>query len=248
VNCRYVLKGVAVTSYIRALSLILCLFSADIRAAQSAMPKLIVVNYEATRNALPFAKVHEQFSVTGNSYKIESITKGLGVYALFGERRLTSVGTVNSLGLKPDHFELQQVDNPKKALIADFDWTKNSLQMIGKGEVKQDALTEGTQDLASFAYQFMFLPAPLKDAVVMTVTTGKKLNKYQYIINADIEFIESAGVKYKTLHLSQALVPGKSESKEFWLAVDYHYIPVRILMVEDSGAKTEQTLTELHVE
>jgi len=237
-----------VSSYIRVLSLILCLFSTSISAGQPAVPKLILANYEATRNGLPFAKVREQFAVTGNTYKVESITKGLGVYALFGERKLTSIGTFTSLGLKPDHFELQQGDNPKKALIADFDWTKNSLQMTGKGEVKQDTLTEGTQDLASFAYQFMFLPAPLKDAVVMTLTTGKKLNKYQYIVNADIEIIESAGVKYKTLHLSKAIEPGKSDSKELWLAIDLYYIPVRILMVEDSGAKTEQTLTELHVE
>ncbi|MFM2435473.1 MAG: hypothetical protein RL063_1454 [Pseudomonadota bacterium] len=236
------------TSYIRILSFILCLFSVNIAVAQPITPKLIQANYEATRNGLPFAKVYEQLIITGNTYKVESITKGIGVYALFGERKLTSVGTVTSLGLKPDHFELQQGDNPKKALLADFDWTKNSLQMMVKGVVKQEALTEGTQDLASYAYQFMYLPAPLKEAITVTLTTGKKLNQYQYKIHAESDVIESKGVSYKALHLQQQLDPDKTESKDLWLASEHYYVPVRILMVEDSGAKIEQTLTELHVE
>ena len=236
------------TSYIRILSFILCLFSVGVAVAQPITPKLIQANYEATRNGLPFAKVYEQLIITGNTYKVESITKGIGVYALFGERKLTSVGSVTSLGLKPDHFELQQGDNPKKALLADFDWSKNSLQMMVKGVTKQEALTEGTQDLASYAYQFMFLPAPLKEAMIVTLTTGKKLNQYQYKIHAETDVIESNGVSYKALHLQQQLEPNKTESKDLWLATEHYYVPERILMVEDRGAKIEQTLTEHHVE
>ena len=236
------------TSYITILSFILSLFSVSLAVAQPISPKLIKASYEATRNGLPFAKVYEQLIITGNTYKVESITKGIGVYALFGERKLTSLGSLTSLGLKPNHFELQQGDNPKKALIADFDWTKNSLQMLAKGVAKQEALTEGTQDLASYAYQFMFLPAPLKDAVTVTLTTGKKLNQYQYKIHAEPDVIESKGVSYKVIHLQQQLEPNKTESKDLWLATEHYYVPVRIMMVEDSGAKIEQTLTELNVE
>jgi hypothetical protein len=237
-----------VTSHIRILIFILCLFSVSIAVAQPITPKLIQANYEANRNGLPFAKVYEQLIITGNTYKVESITKGIGIYALFGERKLTSVGTLTSLGLKPDHFELQQGDNPKKALLADFDWTKSSLQMIAKGVAKQETLSEGTQDLASYAYQFMFLSASLKDAITVSLTTGKKLNQYQYKIHAEPDVIESKGVSYKTLHLQQQLEPGKTESKDLWLATEHYYVPVRIMMVEDSGAKIEQTLIELHVE
>ena len=63
------------TSYIRILSFILCLFSVNIAVAQPITPKLIQANYEATRNGLPFAKVYEQLIITGNTYKVESITK-----------------------------------------------------------------------------------------------------------------------------------------------------------------------------
>lgn len=236
--------------HIRVLSLLFCFLSASV-TAQTLTPKHIQASYEVTKNGKPFANVHEQFVITGNTYKVESITKGIGVYALFGERKLTSVGELTSQGLKPTRFELQQGDNPKKALLADFDWVKNSLRMTIKGEVKEAELAAGTQDLASYSYQFMFLPMPLKGDIVVTLTTGKKLNQYPYKINAEQGVLEVAGAPYKTLHLLPPVAVDANkpqETKELWLAAEHHYVPVRILIVDDNGQKLEQTLTELHVE
>lgn len=236
--------------YISVLSIIFCLISASV-SAQTLTPKHIQASYEVTKNGLPFANVYEKFVITGNIYKVESITKGIGIYALFGERKLTSMGELTSQGLKPTHFELQQGDNPKKALLADFDWAKNTLRMTVKGEVKEAELAAGTQDLASYSYQFMFLPVPLKDDIKVTLTTGKKLNQYSYKINAEQEVLNVAGMQYKTLHLlpPTPLDANKpQETKELWLATEHHYVPVRILIVDDNGQKLEQTLTELHVE
>lgn len=215
--------------------------------SNAALPKRIQAVYEVTKNGQPFAKVHEHFVVSGNTYQLESVTKGIGVYALFGERKLTSSGDVTAQGLKPVRFELRQGDNPKKALSADFDWAEQNLRMTVKGKLKEAPLAAGTQDLASFAYQFMYLPAPLKGDITVTLTTGKKLNQYQYTINPESETVASAGAQYKTLHLVPPL-QDTQETKELWLAADYHYVPVKILMVDDNGQKLEQTLTELHIE
>ncbi len=236
-------------SYIKVFSFVFCFMFITASAAQDALPKRIQANYEVTKNGQPFATVKEQFVVNGSTYKIESVTKGIGVYALFGERKLTSAGEVTANGLKPTHFELQQGDNPKKALIADFDWPKNTLHMLVKGKVKDAVLSAGTQDLASYPYQFMFLPTPLKEAITVNLTTGKKLNQYQYKINVEQEVLEVAGTSYKTLHL----IPpeqnkAQTETKELWLSIEHHYVPVRILLVDDNGQKLEQTLTEFHVE
>lgn len=251
--------------YIRLNSLVLLFIStfaltAPVAAAEPAVPaqpvatkfvppKLIQMNYDVTKDGQPFARVKEQFSVIGNTYKIESITKGLGVYALFGERKLTSTGELVAEGLKPAHFELHQGDNAKKALLADFDWPKKTLHMVAKGKPKDAVLTPGTQDLASYAYQFMFMPRPLKDAVSVALTTGKKLNQYQYRINPEQVTIDSAGKQYKTLHLVQSEQDkAQTETKELWLSTEHYYLPVRILLIDENGAKIEQTLTELHVE
>jgi len=220
-------------------------------SSKFTLPKHIQVSYEVTKNAKPFATVHEQFVITGSAYKVESVTKGIGIYALFGERKLTSTGELTEQGLKPSHFELHQGDNAKRALFTDFDWANKTLHMLVKGNLNDVSLAPGTQDLASFAYQFMFLPAPLKDAVTVTLTTGKKLNQYPYKINADHEVLaipstNGGSVQYKTVHLQ--LDPPQAESKELWLAAEHYYLPVRIMMIDENGAKIEQTLTELHVE
>jgi len=212
-----------------------------------ALPKRIQAVYEVTKNGQPFAKVRENFGINGTNYQIESVTKGIGIYGLFGERVLTSSGEVTAQGLKPARFELRQGDNPKKALLAEFDWAKQNLRMTVKGKLKEAPLAAGTQDLASFPYQFMYLPKPLKGDITVTLTTGKKLNQYQYHINPESETFASAGIQYKTLHLVPP-TQGTQETKELWLAADYHYVPVKILMVDDNGQKLEQTLTELHIE
>lgn len=233
------------------LSLALLLVSTSAYAAQSELPKRIQVNYMVTKDGKPFAKVREQFVVNGNNYQIESTTKGIGVYALFGVRKLTSTGKVNRQGLKPTHFELHQGNNANKALFADFDWAKNNLCLMINGALQDMPLAAGTQDLASFAYQFMFTK-PTKNNVTVTLTTGKKLNQYNYSIQPTLEPLNLAGTSYKTVHL----VPinqndannSDVETKELWLAAEQNFVLVRFLMVDENGAKFEQTLTDLHVE
>lgn len=245
------LNRIKAVLYVSALNLLtlmpLSALAEQVAISNAALPKRIQAVYAVTKNGQPFANVHEHFVVTDNSYQLESVTKGIGVYALFGERVLSSRGEVIAQGLKPSRFELRQGDNAKKALLAEFDWTKQNLRMTVKGKAKDVKLEAGTQDLASFAYQFMYLPKPLQDSVTVTLTTGKKLNQYQYIIKPEAETIDSAGVQYKTLHLTPAQQAGE-ETKELWLAADYHCLPVRILLVDDNGQKLEQTLTDLKIE
>jgi hypothetical protein len=211
------------------------------------LPKRIQATYEVTKNGEPFANVHELFVITKNAYTVESTTKGLGVYALLGERKLSSVGVITAKGLQPTHFELHQGNQKKKSLLADFDWSKRSLVMTVKGRQETAELKAGTQDLASYAYQFMFMRASLKNTITVPLTTGKRLKQYQYKVNPEQKPIDGAGVKYKTLHLASTENDG-SESKELWLATEHYYVPVRIVMIDDDGHKLEQTITQLRIE
>ena len=244
------LNQIRIFRCIKVLSLIFIFTTSTAFAAKQAnLPKRIQADYVVTKDGTPFANVREQYVVTGNTYKVESTTKGIGVYALLGVRKLSSTGKVTRKGLVPTHFELHQGSNPNKALFSDFDWSNNTLRMLGKGEPKVVPLTAGTQDLVSFAYQFMFLPRPFKNDITVTLTTGKKLNQYQYKVKPELEQLNVAGSQYKTVHL----VPsdsdkGQSETKELWLATEKNFILTRFLMIDDDGAKLEQTLTELHVD
>jgi len=225
-------------------------------AIAMAAPKTVSLVYAATRNGQPFATVTESFQQENGRYRIESATKGIGVYALFGERKLTSEGEVTSDGLKPSHFELHQGDNEKKSLFADFDWAANTLTMKIKGKPTTVPLEMGAQDLISFAYQFMFAQ-PQGDALVLPVTTGKKLRIYNYTVVERDATLELPAGKFKTLHLMKASKndPEKpadkqsaNDEKELWLGAEAYSLPVRIVMYDENGAKIEQSLTSLHVE
>lgn len=244
------LSQTGVFRYISVLSLAFIFTTSSALAVQQvSLPKRIQANYVVTKDGTPFANVREQYVVTGNTYKVESTTKGIGIYALLGVRKLTSTGKVTSQGLKPTRFELHQGSNSNRALFADFDWSNNTLRMLGKGEPQIVSLTAGTQDLANFAYQFMFLPRPFKGDITVTLTTGKKLNQYQYKIKPELESLNVAGSQYKTVHLVPANQgKDKAENKELWLATEQNLILARFLMVDEDGAKLEQTLTELHVD
>lgn len=235
-----------------------CLLISQLMYAAVAMaaPKALSLVYAVTRNGQPFATVTESYSQENGRYRIESVTKGVGVYVLLGERKLTSEGDVTGDGLKPSRFELHQGDNEKKSLFADFDWAANTLTMKIKGKPTTVPLEKGTQDLISFAYQFMFAQ-PQGDALVLPVTTGKKLRIYNYTVVERDASLELPAGKFKTLHLIKASKddPEKladkqsaNDEKELWLGAEAYSLPVRIVMYDENGAKIEQSLTSLHVE
>lgn len=217
-------------------------FSGQLFAAKLAFPKSISLKYSVTRNDMPFANIKEDFTVTGKSYEINSVTKGIGVYALFGERLLTSRGNVTSKGLQPTHFELHQGNSAKKTLITHFDWQNKQLNMQVKGQLRQADLFVGTQDLASYAYQFMYNPKLLKTPLKIYLTTGKRLKAYEYKVEP--AKIKLNGKSVNTLHLTPMVQDdADEETKEFWLAKKYHYLPVKILVNDGNGEKLVQTLS-----
>ncbi len=219
-------------------------------AIAQATPKNIQLEYDLKRDGKLFAKVVENYSQQGDQYKIESVTKGVGVYALLGERKLLSNGSVTKDGLKPKHFELHQGDNKKKSLISDFDWDKNTLNMQVKGSVKTAVLEKGTQDLLSYAYQFMFAQptkARVGETINVALTTGKKLNHYQYKIIARDLNLSAAGKDMKTIHIANTPEAG-DDKKQLWLAEVQFYLPVQYNLTDEDGASFEQTLTKITVQ
>jgi Protein of unknown function (DUF3108) len=221
----------------------LTLASFAVAAPNNAQIKRITLEYDVTRDGKPFATVKEQFKLDGDQYQIESVTKGKGFYALFGERKLVSTGQLTPEGLKPNRFE-HQSDSPSKSLIADFDWQNQQLTMQAKGKNKVAVLAQHTQDLLSYAYQFRYQP-PTQSIVNITLTTGKKLNQYEYAIDKKVETIHAANVDYKTIRLSYQ---SATDKKQIWLAKDAHFLPVRYQIEDESKGVLMQTLTKVYVE
>ena len=223
---------------------LLCLLFTSIAFAQ---PKNIQLEYEVSRNGKAFGKVKESYTQDGEQYRIVSTTKGEGIYALLGKRVLMSSGDVTVNGLKPAKFQLKRGDSKRKSLTANFNWPDSVLNMMVKGETRTAKLVPGTQDLASYPYQFMFTP-PKGNQVALALTTGKKLKHYTYNVKARGVEIKAGGTVYKTVHLVNAEVDGKKK-KELWLAEvkANHCIPVKYLVVDKHGDKIEQILTKISI-
>jgi hypothetical protein len=208
-----------------------------------AAPKKITLEYELERDGKIFANVTERFTQDGKQYTIDSVTQGIGVYALLGKRELKSSGIVTKHGLKPLHFESLQSANAKRTLINDFDWENQRLNMQVKGREQAEALQEGTQDLLSIMYQFMFKP-PMQTLFAIPLTTGKKLSMTDYAVTTHAQVQKTKAGSFNVVTLTERTT---DEPKIIYLAKDHHYLPIKVLMYDD-GAQFEQNLIKLTVE
>lgn len=188
-------------------------------------------------------KQHYQVFEDGR-YVLSSTVEAKGLLSLaLSDLNQKSEGHLTPQGLKPDFFTYQYGSNSKKAQKASFDWVAKNLTME-VGEKKQTApLEEGTQDLLSFLYQFMFTP-PLEQ-FQLTVTTGKKLKTYTYAFEGEEEIKTKLG-NLQTLHIAKS--SGKGEEKtEIWLASDYHYLPVKMRKTEANGKVVQSTINSINM-
>ena len=208
-----------------------------------AAPKKITLEYELERDGQLFANVTERFTQDANQYKIESVTQGIGVYALLGKRELKSNGIVTKQGLKPLHFASLQSSSAKRTLINDFDWENKLLKMQVKGRQQEQALQDGTQDLLSIMYQFMFKP-PTQMTFDTPLTIGKKVSIADYAVTSKTEVLKIKAGQFNVVTLTER---NTDEPKVIYLSKDDHYLPVKVVMYDD-GAKFEQTLTKLTIE
>lgn len=226
--------------WIKRAVILLCMMTINLAIAA---PKKITLEYELERDGQLFANVTEYFTQDGKLYQIESVTKGIGIYALLGKRELKSNGVVTKQGLKPLHFESLQSTSAKRTLINDFDWENQRLNMQVKGRKKEQALQDGTQDLLSIMYQFMFKP-PMQTPFAIPLTIGKKLSMTDYEVTTKTQMKKTKAGNFDVVTLTER---NTDEPKIIYLAKDHHYLPVKVVMYDD-GAKFEQNLIKLTVE
>lgn len=175
-------------------------------------------------------------------YHIKSLIQPKGLVALLVPELLqTSEGNVGNMGLQPKQYLYQFGDKKNKTYHAEFDWQGKQLNLQNAKGNQVLHLTEGTQDLLSFMYQFMFLQ-PLQ-SMQMTITNGKKVGTYIYSFEGE-ESLETKMGDLNTIHLQRA--SGENDKKtEIWLALDYQYVPVKIRETEKDGKVYELIVSNL---
>ena len=228
------------------LAFFLFLFSSLVYSKE--LPNILELKYELTQNGEILGTVIERFVIdeTGK-YHIESTTKGIGLYALFGDRVLISEGNITSEGLKPKHFEFHQGSNVSKDAIVDFDWDNQILITRYKGSETKENIENKTQDLISYLYQFNYenFEEPIIEFVA---ATGKKYKKYQFRITDKKALLSLGDINFETTSIqSLAEKDGKPET-QLWLNNKLYKLPVRIRYQEKNGSTLEQNLIQTNID
>lgn len=212
--------------------------------AHAGAPGQITASYVLTKQGQQIGTVSETFKQEDGRYTLESVTAATGIYALFakGKIRLISTGEVTEQGLRPLHFEHQRGSDPAKTIRAEFNWEKMSLVHSFDGNTETDKLQPGSQDRISLLYQFLFANSG-KNLVKLYMTTGKKLNLYQYKRVGEEKITTPAGQFQAAHYVKQH--GADEDGTEIWLARKRGNFPVRIVIEEREGGRIEQNLTAL---
>lgn len=216
-------------------------------AAATPAPQSVTASYDLYRNGGHIAVMNEAFEAKDGGYRIVSETRAVGLFALF-ERvplRFTSSGNIVAAGLQPGHFEGKRGDADPRRASGEFDWRSGRITLTHDGRTDSLALPPGTQDRLSVMYQFMFLALEKLRRLDFPMTNGRKLGQYRYTVQPGVEIDTPLG-RMTTLHLVKQHRPDESGS-EIWLAPQFRYLPVRVLVVEEDGTRYEQFITKLEV-
>ena len=178
----------------------------------------------------------------GESYTLTSVAGATGLAGMFyrGLFVQTSRGRITPRGLAPEEFWDQRGD---KRSSARFDSANDTLTLTPvKGAPRHFAYQGDVQDALSLFFQFALTAPPPAGPLSYTVFNGKKLRDYRYEVRGE-ETLETELGALRTLHLART-ADGDGYF-EIWLAIDRHYLPVRVLRSDDKGNEMELVLLSI---
>ena len=225
--------------------LIICLLlSSPAQQAQAASPSRIQASYDVLKGGITVITITETYTRTQDRYKIESVSKAVGLLAIFKPEtiRTTSEGTLTANGLRPLTYIQERKLDTERNTRADFDWTVNRITLADRTGKRTLLLPAGTQDRLSAMYQFMFVPLQNTTTLDFDMTNGSKVDIYNYLITHDQSVTVPLGT-FKVLYVASPPKTGESRT-EIWLAVDHANFPYKMIITDPDGDKLTQVLTQ----
>ena len=217
--------------------------------APAAEPPPPVVDAPPPLNPLP-PRIDMRFSVhygfasgeqtlvwvnDGERYTLTSVASATGLAGMFYRGRLVqmSQGHVTPTGLQPEEFWDQRGERRSSARF-DHAAARLTLEPVRGAPRHLDGAVDA-QDLLSVLFQ-LALTAPPDGPVRYSVFNGKKLRTYTFESRGEV-MLDGALGPLRTLHLVR--VDDPDGRFEVWLAIDRHYLPVRVLRGDDDGNVAE---------
>jgi len=206
-------------------SFIPILFSVAL-AAEAAPPQRVEIVYELARNGTSVAEVIDRLEHDRREYRLEESWKGKGIFALRGDARRSSRGSIAKDGLRPAEFEDRRAG--REPVRAEFD-----------AKAPGPALEH--QDRLSFVWSFVFFPP--SGEVTVRVADGKGVSTHVY------RAVGRERVRVPAGEFEALKVVRKGERPtELWLATDRSNLPVKIVLTEKDGTRFEQSAVRIAAE
>jgi hypothetical protein len=174
-------------------------------------------------------------------YTLNSVAAATGFARLVYSGLLvqTSQGRITESGLQPESFWDQR---GSKHSSGRFDFDNRTLTVSRGGATTTLPLPEGVQDTQSLPFHFA-LTAPHVGTGVYHVFDGRKLRPYHFALRGEGTVDTPLGA-LRTLRMER--VDGPADRRfEVWLAIDLHYLPVRVMRAEDSGKGGELVIKSI---
>jgi hypothetical protein len=219
----------------------LAAFGLWVLAAHASPPERITLTYQMIRNGSVLGEVVEILEHDGRNYTITSEMRGSGILAIFGTLKRTSRGRITPRGLRPDEFRDQRGSN--WAVSAKFDWETRSLTQERKGKSETLKMPATAQDPLSLAYSFAFVPPKSKEYDVMRAD-GRGLTLFRFTVVGKEKLATPAG-EIQTLRVAKVPDGPEDKATDIWFAAERDFLPVRVLIVEKDGTRSDQIVTRI---
>jgi hypothetical protein len=170
----------------------------------------------------------------GEHYTLTSVATASGLAGIFyrGQFVQTSRGRITPTGLQPEEFWDQR---GSKHSHATFDAAQGQIVLIpDQGALRHFSYQGEVQDALSLIFQLALTAPPSGGQLTYSVFNGKKLRTYRYDVLGEVLLDTRLGA-LRTLHLAWA---GRGDGQfEIWLAIDRHYLPVRVRRSDEAGSE-----------
>jgi len=210
-------------------------------AAQASPPERITLNYQMIRNGAVLGEVVETLEHDGRNYTITSEVKGRGILAIFGSLKRTSRGRITPQGLRPDEFRDQR--GSSWVVSAKFDWETHSVTQERKGKSVTLKIPAEAQDPLSLAYSFAFV-RPKRKKFEVVRADGRGLTSSRFSVVGNEKLATPAG-EIPTLRVAKVPDGPDDKATDIWFAADRDFLPVRVLVVEKDGTRSDQIVTRI---
>ncbi|TXT25919.1 MAG: hypothetical protein FD134_794 [Gallionellaceae bacterium] len=234
----------------RLIILLLCAapFRAQAAPQPAAAPSQIKASYDVLKGGIKGVAISETFTRTQDHYRIESVSKAVGLLAAFKPEiiRVTSEGVITDKGLRPSTYIQERKLDSGRNTRADFDWNGKRITLIERASELTQPLLAGTQDRLSAMYQFMFTPLQNASALDFYMTNGSKVDIYNYLVTPGQSVTTPLGT-FQALHVASLPKPGESRT-EIWLSTEHANFPFKMVVTDPDGDQLVQEITQYNVE